>query len=247
MSSTQRERLWSHFELTTMWREFLSSIGVDPKFYTDPILIQVIARCLFEKLLKLVLQTASPTVSSPPHITTDETNAIRYVGGYILKKIRNKYKSTKSNEILIQFIETLHPNEDENGGDIAETFLEYTTRWINKANRGGLFKIADNVYQTYYAMEVVLRTFLKDCIVNVPKLQQEVIEDSDVQFWWALVSSELDDDLAQVLLFDMVKLWITFAYTSSIVDQYKQCKKATLQRKRALRKDLKASNNELLF
>ena len=187
-----------------------------------------------------MLQTASPTVSSPPNITTDETNAIRYVGGYILKKIRSKYKSTKSNEILIQFIETLHPNEDENGGDIAETFLEYTTRWINKANRGGLFKIADNVYQTYYAMEVVLRTFLKDCIVNVPKLQQEVIEDSDVQFWWALVSSELDDDLAQVILFDMVKLWITvrgFAYTSSIVDQYKQCKKATLQ---SLKKRLKS-------
>ena len=49
-------------------------------------------------------------------------------------------------------------------------------------------------------MEVVLRTFLKDCIVNVPKLQQEVIEDSDVQFWWALVSSELDDDLAQEVM-----------------------------------------------
>ena len=75
----------------------------------------------------------------------------------------------------------MHPNEDENGGDIAETFLEYTTRWINKANRGGLFKIADNVYQTYYAMEVVLRTFLKDCIVNVPKLQQEVIENQGNQ------------------------------------------------------------------
>lgn len=128
--------------------------------------------------------------------------------------------------------------------------LEYTTRWINKVNRGGLFVIGDKVFETFYAMEVVQRTFLKDLgnplhhEIDIDAIEKELIEDVDVQFWWALVCASLDNDLTEHLK-KVVKLWVTlrgFAYASAIVEQYKECTKTALKRKRALRKDLKSKS-----
>ena len=209
----------------------------------DPMLIQVIARTLFEKLIKLKLPAL--TLQAPAiEITADEQNAIRYVGGYILKSIRKKLSKshTPSYQLIVDFITKLHPCESDDV-DSDDSFVQYTTRWIKKADRGGLFKISDSVYEMFYAMEVVLRSFIKDidCAIDIKKLHQEIIEDGDVQFLWALVCTSLDNDMAEILLFEIVKLWITlrgFAYASNIVEQYKECAKTTLQKKRALRKDL---------
>ena len=78
--------------------------------------------------------------------------------------------------------------------------------------------------------------------IDIDALLQIVIDDDDVQFWWALVCSSLDNDLSEILLRKIVKLWITlrgFFYCSSIMEQYKQCTKDTLKKKRALRKNLR--------
>lgn len=70
------------------------------------------------------------------------------------------------------------------------------------------------------------RTFLKDvgnpqhCVIDVDAVQQEMVKDSDVQFWWALVCVGLDNDLAEILLKKFVKLWVTlrgFSYASDSI------------------------------
>lgn len=77
-----------------------------------------------------------------------------------------------------------------------------------------------------------------------------MMDDDDIQFWWALVCATLDDDLSEILLKKIVKLWITvrgFAYTGAIMEQYHTSAAETTKKKRALRKDLKlksTSTNE---
>ena len=73
----------------------------------DPMLI---ACTLFEKLIKLKLPAL--TLQAPAiEITADEQNAIRYVGGYILKSIRKKLSKshTPSYQLIVDFITKLHP------------------------------------------------------------------------------------------------------------------------------------------
>lgn len=86
--------------------------------------------------------------------------------------------------------------------------------------------VGDKVFETFYAIELVQRTFLKDvgnpqhCVIDVDAVQQEMVKDSDVQFWWALVCVGLDNDLAEILLKKFVKLWVTlrgFSYASDSI------------------------------
>lgn len=231
--------------------KFLSKIDVDNKFYSDPLLIQIVCRHLFDSLLKKEIPVCSLSPAEIPDISCDELNAIRYAAGYVIVSVRRKLRLAKSdiptNKALIDFLNTLHV--DDNNSD--ETMLEYTTRWINKVNRGGLFIIGDKVFETFCAMEMVQRTFLKDLgnplhhKIDIDAIEKELIEDVDVQFWWALVCACLDNDLTELLLKKIVKLWVTlrgFAYANAIVEQYKECTKTALKRKHALRKDLKSKS-----
>lgn len=93
--------------------------------------------------------------------------------------------------------------------------MDYTKRWITEVNGGSLFLIGDNVFETFQAIEIIQRTYLKDLqnpllsAIDVEALSQVMMEDDDVQFWWALVCSSLDNDLSEVLLKKVVIFWIT--------------------------------------
>ena len=41
-----------------------------------------------------------------------------------------------------------------------ETYIEYTKRWIHAIDRGGLFRINDEVYIFFHEMERLVRRFL---------------------------------------------------------------------------------------
>jgi hypothetical protein len=141
-----------------------------------------------------------------------------------------------SNKRLADFISTLQnlPSQGQDQ-DEEETYLEYTTRWIKIKNKGGLFVIPDVVYQCFTAIEEVTRAYLTEIDfsnnINFEKLHRKICKDDNVQFWWALVTATIDDDLASILLSKITKLWITvrgFSYANAIVEQYKQCNTATL-------------------
>uniref|UniRef100_A0A1X7UJK5 Uncharacterized protein n=1 Tax=Amphimedon queenslandica TaxID=400682 RepID=A0A1X7UJK5_AMPQE len=63
-------------------------------------------------------------------------------------KIKLSKSTSFADKILIDFVTTLHNDDSE---EDEETYLEYTKRWINKVNRGGLFLICDNLFQTFIA------------------------------------------------------------------------------------------------
>lgn len=72
--------------------------------------------------------------------------------------------------------------------------------------------------------------------------------DNEVQFYWSMMTFDIDDNASQKFLTDIIKLWITirgFSYASAIVEEYKHLNAVILNRKRSLRKELKkqASDN----
>jgi len=73
------------------WREYLLSVGCQP----NPVFYQHVTTELFEQILKEKLhllqdKMCPETVQDEVSITIDEENAIRYMAGYVLHKLKKK-------------------------------------------------------------------------------------------------------------------------------------------------------------
>lgn len=233
-------------ECNDLWITFMKEMNVNQKYYDDPLLIQLICNHVFHSIIKLELPEPTMPETLTPTISLEEKNAVCYAAGYVLRSIKLKLSKSKSisDQILVSFITTLHDNEenDDNGAP-QEAYRE----WLRKVNRGGLFVIGDALYETFIAIKMVERKYLKDIenpfynTIDLESQIENVITNEDVLFWWALFTATLENDLADILLKKIVKHWITlrgFSFCKNIVEQYKESNKSSLKRKRSLRKEL---------
>lgn len=114
-------------------------------------------------------------------------------------------------------------------------------------NRGGLFFVSDEVYTFFLELEKKTRSYLPELIrqgkVNKAVVLGEITADDSVQFFWCIVSTDIEDEAAsEELLYKVVELWLTirgFSIAGSYVEYYKQCNKASTKKKKSLRKGLK--------
>lgn len=65
-------------------------------------------------------------------------------------------------------------------------------------------------------------------------IEECVLENDEVLFQWCMLTADADDDVAAVVLGMLVKLWITFRFTSAWLEQFKQRKKTGLEKAKAL-------------
>ena len=101
---------WKSFQsFENGWKSFLdvAKIPCDPLFY------QHFSQELFEKLLQMKLKPASVSLCeeevTTASLTSDEENAVRYVAGYVLRKIKDGLKLPDDKpivDILTQLIQT---------------------------------------------------------------------------------------------------------------------------------------------
>lgn len=122
-----------------------------------------------------------------------------------------------------------------------------TETWTNLVDRGGLWHVSDETYSIFAAVEEEIRRHLA---INTVDKQQEgakrelmdsVLRNEDILFQWCMLSSDMEDDVASALLKQIVELYVTirgFAFVSSCLELYKQKQKTTLQKKKALRREL---------
>lgn len=110
--------------------------------------------------------------------------------------------------------------------------------------------ISDCVYEVFLAMELVLRqcieSFSTDHGINKDKVVDVLCEDNEVQFYWSMISSDIDEETSQKVLVEVIKLWVTIrgnSYASAIVEEYKRAS-GTLKRKKSLRKELKKQSSD---
>ncbi len=99
-----------------------------------------------------------------------------------------------------------------------------------------------------YSVEFQVRQHLTSLVLQQGSLTKEgiideVIDDLDVQCHWSSIAVELDNDIAQLLLKEIVRLWFNIrgfsAASSLFVERFKQCQEKSTQKAVGLRKGLK--------
>ena len=98
-------------------------------------------------------------------LTDREENILRYVAGFIpysLKKIFSKIDTLEAKSVL-QVIEAWRAPSDKGNVVTAISFLNYTRKWVEEKNKGGLFTVNDEFYIFICRLENIARTvFNKD-------------------------------------------------------------------------------------
>ncbi len=219
------------------WRLFVEKsvqLDMSAAFY------QYVTHEVFKELIKSEYPVFSANAASLPPLTNIEENALRYVAGYVCRKIHDRLQSStcKDKAVMILCL------TDMNGGE--EDSIKQTDAWLNMINRGGLWRVTDEVYQLFVIMEEQLRQQLTSHEDNLStekktELVEALLKNEDLLFQWCFCATFLAQDTATVLLKQVVELYITvrgFAFASSCLEMYKQASKKTLSKKKALRSEL---------
>ena len=221
---------------------FYSQMGMETR---DPFLLQSVSHEIFDTIL--VQSETSKAMSRPSaplgkQLHRDEENALHYACGYVPFKLVRKYQE-QSNEKAEKFATCL----TNMAVDQEFPVEDYTTEWLQKVDRGGLFCVSPHCCEFFRAIEHQVRARLPQLLVSQIETKDEwihaVVVDQDVQFFSTILSTNIDDE-ANVcqLLQEIVDLWVTirgFSTTSSWMEQYKRTEQKTTRRVKGLRKSLK--------
>ena len=125
--------------------------------------------------------------------------------------------------------------------------LVYTRKWLEQVNRGGLYPINDEVFSFFVELEACVRSILPKYLTTPnsdkekvqEKIQDKVLMNENVQFYWTLLSQDIHaPEDAKNLLTEIIHLWITirgFAIAASWMEVFK---KRNTQKSTGLRKSV---------
>ena len=125
-----------------------------------------------------------------------------------------------------------------------------STEWLVAVNRGGLIAVDDSVYHLFLAVELEIRQHLSAANVsqdtNVKKiLLDKVFANEEVLFHWEIISHNWEPVESLELLKIMIEHFITvrgFSFVAGFMELYKQTKKRSTGKAKALRKTLDSKN-----
>lgn len=252
----QREKVWSAFHqlrlggLNKLWHDLFCQHGF-PKL--SPIVYQQVNQRVYSDLIDSHLSTQINNTVETPVLTSDEENILRYVAGYVPFKLLNQYEKNLSSESadgIIECLSAMAVNGEESD------LLQYTTKWIDLVNRGGLFEINDTTYVFFREVEIKVRKKLfmafnrttvdrdlKDSIIST------IASDDNVQFYWTILSVDIETEaLAIKVLKQIIGTWLTvrgFSIAGTWLEQYLQIRKQGSSKKKGLRTELKRSTQTL--
>ena len=98
---------------------------------------------------------------------------------------------------------------------------------LSMIDRGGLFKINDDVFVFFHSIEFQVRKHLElimqTQVLTSEAIVDEVLNDIDVQFHWSALSGDIDEKASQMLLKEIVQLWLSirgFSEVGAFMEQY---------------------------
>ena len=152
-NSKKREKLWTFYHqkaidaMPALLQELYTNLTIPEP---DQLFDQAVNLFLFEDLLKgyfKVYVHATPhqhiLSTDCQHLSKDELNALRYACGYVAHKLLKKYEKEHDNGKFAQYEMCL--GNMAVFGDTSD-FTKYTTEWLEKVNRGGLFPLNDTSF-----------------------------------------------------------------------------------------------------
>ena len=131
-----------------------------------------------------------------------------------------------------------------------EDFLEYTTTWQRVVDRGGLFEVS--VYDFFLELEVSIYPMFKKSLspggvaLSKKEVMCIVLHDEDVLFLWLMLSVDLNEEKGNVVLRDLIELWVTlsgYSIASRLLEEYKEATRGATKGKAPLRKQLFLQDN----
>ena len=207
--AVQREKIWQAFhvvrisKLVDLWEQLIKSLEED----LDPLVQQNVNQKLYEDIIKSKC-CSHPSTMSTHTLTPDEENIIRYASGYVPMVLMKKHERNVS-EKSASFVECLScmaVNGEES------TILEYTSQWVSKVNRGGLFEVNDMGYLLFREIEINLRDKLTKFLQPSTTVQLDrkeelitsAIQDNNIQFYWTMLSVDIDSEQESVELYGLL-------------------------------------------
>lgn len=219
-----RSRMWSQFhilrgnhKLQKEWKVLLDALQIEREKVEEIFLYQHVLEEVFGQLLHAMMnKDCPPQVAILPNTTMDENEeqALRYCAGYVPLKLTKRYKRMQTNNTAVIFTKLLRswaniPNEED------DNFIDFTSRWLQKQNRGGLFHINSNVYNFFKSMELVVRSIVQRNNIDI-FMQSDMqvilfgkIQQSDA-IWkcWGIISSDLPKQAELKLFEEVVKCFL---------------------------------------
>ena len=92
-------------------------------------------------------------------------------------------------------------------------YYVYTMELLKTVDRGGLFYVNESTFLFFCAVELATQAFLPNHLHSSSEsstkgLQDQIIADEDVQFYWSMVSVDLQDELSSELLQHIIDVWV---------------------------------------
>ena len=264
-NSKIREQIWTRFcyftssdEYTAIWKKVYDAVGVD----NSPILS-------FHTTLQLLYRlwkhhhptTAIQTSQEIQHLSYDEQNALWYVAGYILRKLRlqlEKNRMGKDSEEQLALLECFV--DDSYMYDNSDCYIEEivdSQSWLRMIDRGGLTKCTNDFYTYLRVVEMVSKITITSAFEEIKHPQtcrdleamtEAIVKDTAVQrSWEGLVrdqsseESRWSDCSSSRVQQSLIKLYIKircYAYSKKRAEHLKQENKESLQKSKSLRTKL---------
>ena len=161
LPSSAQAAIWKAFhqlrqdkQVLESWNKFITNKVPQP-YQQEPLLA---FQLLLDRMLKMFIQnkakgqhlstSASQGCGRP--LTAIESNAIRYMAGYVAVHLLKKYnKMTKNAQLKVKrnyFVRVLKGMKATDQPEVAvDSVLDYTRVWSELVDRGGLYHISDDV------------------------------------------------------------------------------------------------------
>ena len=163
LPSVAQASMWSTFhqlrgnqEMKQAWGMFVSTHIPESSQQESELALQL----LFDRLLKKMLHNKadakkqSTANSQVRPLTAMESNAVRYMSGYVAESLLKKYrKPTKQPQLKVKwafFVRVLTGMKAVDQPGEPESVLDYTGLWSDLIDRGGLYHINDKVCGTVH-------------------------------------------------------------------------------------------------
>ena len=207
-SRLNREMLWKSFyqlqvskSFKDKWNDYLQFL----KLTSKAVFFQNCSSILYDNIIKMKFPVADNAEPVADAFNSEEENAIRYVGGYVIAVLKKRYQSEK------EIVAGLNHLTDKNPVSTS------SAEWVQEVNRGGLTLITDQAQDAFMSIEACIKSKLR--VNNAHKmdeqtrhrLRSELFSDCNVQFSWCLtgINMKIDDETAEEILELCIDKWIS--------------------------------------
>ena len=252
---SDREGMWARFHQLTLdatiseqWNQLINATPCQRQPKAECLLLQKILKHWFGLIVKARndhdFPPATHTAANPDDITESEQDIIHYVAGYIALKLKRFYRRY-TNRASQQMLTIINGWRVPNGGN-EQSFMGYSRSWLEKLNRGGLFRVNEQVFFFFRHMEQRCRPYLnKGYLAQNPRinirdtLKVELLNSIPITKAWERLTPGSTQTLRLSLLRRVIDCYIPLRITAYLKAlAYLNRTKMSKKGEKALRKDL---------